>query len=422
MSVAYRRWELGGGAPGVGYNKKITGSPAQVHHHQYGSVDGTAVLRRQQQQHQQQHQPHEPCNLSSFSIYMQQCPSAASAGTTATAAVAATTTGKLQVMAATHSTLSLPDHQAAAAQEKAEEVERWGMMQMGHAGMGGCGHKLPVTSMRLSSSNVPRQFCSVQGGLSLMMNPPLKGEESAAPTTAEACTTATTATPDALQRVHEVSHTASSRGVVVGVFLPEEQCMKKKQELLPLAASSSPSSSSSSICDGREQSSCSSQEDTCGDVEAQSAYRGPLDQMSALESSLPIKRPGLSKFFGGKSRSFSSLADVSSVSDLAKPNNPYAKRRRLGLNSSLDRHRSYPPISRASVAGISKKSSNRSSTLTVAVKLGSLTEEDKNYAAALPGSRISGTRTTPSRSFSLTDLPVVSNPSSPPSRRSFAHP
>jgi hypothetical protein len=119
-----------------------------------------------------------------------------------------------------------------------------------------------------------------------MMNPPLKGEESAAPTTAEDCTTAT---PDALQRVHEVSHTASSRGVVVGVFLPEEQCVNKKQELLPLAASSSPSSSSSSICDGREQSSCSSQEDTCGDVEAQSAYRGPLDQMSALESSLPIK-------------------------------------------------------------------------------------------------------------------------------------
>jgi hypothetical protein len=307
MSVAYRRWELGGGAPGVGYNKKITGSPAQVHHHQYGSVDGTAVLRRQQQQHQQQHQPHEPCNLSSFSIYMQQCPSAASAGTTATAAVAATTTGKLQVMAATHSTLSLPDHQAAAAQEKAEEVERWGMMQMGHAGMGGCGHKLPVTSMRLSSSNVPRQFCSVQGGLSLMMNPPPKGEESAAPTTAEDCTTSTTATPDALQRVHEVSHTASSRGVVVGVFLPEEQCVKKKQELLPLAASSSPSSSSSSICDDREQSSCSSQEDTCGDVEAQSAFRGPLDQMSALESSLPIKyEPFFYSFSLSISISFSS--------------------------------------------------------------------------------------------------------------------
>jgi hypothetical protein len=51
---------------------------------------------------------------------MQQCPSAASSGTVATAIAAATTTGKLQVMAATHYTLSLLDHQAAAAQEKAE--------------------------------------------------------------------------------------------------------------------------------------------------------------------------------------------------------------------------------------------------------------------------------------------------------------
>jgi len=46
--------------------------------------------------------------------------------------------------------------------------------------------------------------------------------------------------------------------VVVGVFLPEEQCVKK-EDLLPLAASSSSSLSCSSTCDGREQSSCSSQ-------------------------------------------------------------------------------------------------------------------------------------------------------------------
>jgi hypothetical protein len=98
---------------------------------------------------------------------MQQCPSAASAGTVASAIAAATTTGKLQVVAATHSTLSLLDQQAAAAQEKAERV-------------------------------------------------------------------------------------------VVGIFLSEEQCVKK-EDLLPLAASSSPSKSCSSICDGREQSSCSSQ-------------------------------------------------------------------------------------------------------------------------------------------------------------------
>ncbi len=96
-------------------------------------------------------------------------PSAASAGTVASAIAAATTTGKLHVMAATHSTLSLLDQQAAPAQEKAERV-------------------------------------------------------------------------------------------VVGVFLSEEQCVKKKEDLLPLAASSSsPSLSFSSICDGRKQSSCSSQ-------------------------------------------------------------------------------------------------------------------------------------------------------------------
>jgi hypothetical protein len=53
---------------------------------------------------------------------MRQCPSAASAGTVASAIAAATTTGKLQFMAATHSTLSLLDQQAAAAQEKAERI------------------------------------------------------------------------------------------------------------------------------------------------------------------------------------------------------------------------------------------------------------------------------------------------------------
>ncbi|CAK9189533.1 unnamed protein product [Sphagnum troendelagicum] len=46
--------------------------------------------------------------------------------------------------------------------------------------------------------------------------------------------------------------------VVVGVFLPEKQCVKK-EDFLSLAVSSSPSLSCSSICDGREQSSYSSQ-------------------------------------------------------------------------------------------------------------------------------------------------------------------
>ncbi len=135
------------------------------------------------------------------------------------------------------------------------------------------------------------------------------------------------------------------------------------------------------------------------------------------------RRPGLSKFFGGKARSFSSLADVSTTSDLEKPNNPYAKRRRMGGNGGpLNRPRSYPHLLRASLAGISKKTTNRS-TLTIAIKLGGLTEENKDYVAALPGaSRSHWTKTIPSRSFSLTDLPVVSRHASPPFRKSFAQP
>jgi hypothetical protein len=64
------------------------------------------------------------------------------------------------------------------AQEKVEEVKRWGMMQMGHVRIGGYGHKPLITSMKFSSNKALRQFSNVQGGLNLMMNPPLKGEES----------------------------------------------------------------------------------------------------------------------------------------------------------------------------------------------------------------------------------------------------
>ncbi|CAK9253875.1 unnamed protein product [Sphagnum jensenii] len=230
---------------------------------------------------------------------------------------------------------------------------------------------------------------------------------------------------------------STTRVVQLPETVPDEQRQCANFKVEPSAPLSPSSSSSSSIFDRRDllqQSSCSSEDTTsAGDSEAQSAFRGPLHQMSALESSLPIKRPGLSKFFGGKSRSFSSLADVSSVSDLAKPNNPYAKRRRMGAGggfsgASLDRHKTfYPRLS--SAAGISKKpvtNKSSSSTLTIAVKLGGLTKQDRDSSSAadLPAfsSRTHGlTRTTPLRSFSLTDLPVVSNPSFSPFERSLAH-
>ncbi|XP_047160488.1 protein OXIDATIVE STRESS 3 LIKE 2-like [Vigna umbellata] len=51
----------------------------------------------------------------------------------------------------------------------------------------------------------------------------------------------------------------------------------------------------------------------------------PLSDMSSIFQQLPIKR-GLSKFYQGKSQSFTSLTNVRSLEDLAKPEKPYNKR------------------------------------------------------------------------------------------------
>ncbi|KAL1804885.1 hypothetical protein ACET3Z_027953 [Daucus carota] len=52
-----------------------------------------------------------------------------------------------------------------------------------------------------------------------------------------------------------------------------------------------------------------------------SSSSGPLFELSELMDHLPIKR-GLSDFFKGKSQSFTSLASVKSLEDLAKKQNP----------------------------------------------------------------------------------------------------
>ncbi|KAL3527378.1 hypothetical protein ACH5RR_012034 [Cinchona calisaya] len=52
---------------------------------------------------------------------------------------------------------------------------------------------------------------------------------------------------------------------------------------------------------------------------------GPLQDLSCLLQELPFKR-GLSKHYNGKSQSFTSLANVRCLEDLAKPENPYNKK------------------------------------------------------------------------------------------------
>ncbi|XP_057956971.1 protein OXIDATIVE STRESS 3 LIKE 5 [Malania oleifera] len=64
--------------------------------------------------------------------------------------------------------------------------------------------------------------------------------------------------------------------------------------------------------------------------EVQSKFSRCFGSLGSLEESLPIKR-GLSNHFSGKSKSFANLAEVSRVEDLAKPENPFNKRRRTLL-------------------------------------------------------------------------------------------
>ncbi|CAH8384116.1 unnamed protein product [Eruca vesicaria subsp. sativa] len=72
------------------------------------------------------------------------------------------------------------------------------------------------------------------------------------------------------------------------------------------------SCSLSSMCSSSDL----TEEDDDDDVSSSSS-NGPLEDLSDLMSHLPIKR-GLSKFYEGKSQSFTSLANVTSLEDLMK--------------------------------------------------------------------------------------------------------
>lgn len=168
-------------------------------------------------------------------------------------------------------------------------------------------------------------------------------------------------------------------------------------------------SSSSIGCDNCSSSSIDDDDETSGDMEVESKLKGPLDSMAELEDSLPIKR-GLSNFFSGKSKSFTCLSDVASVKDLAKPENPYNKRRRnlLAYGNSWEKNRFHPP--RNGSAGISKKAMHTSkSTLALAVAMSKSedsSEKDENDAhlpPLPPQGRWQRNFASP-RSFSLTDL------------------
>ncbi|KAL6974611.1 hypothetical protein U1Q18_028794 [Sarracenia purpurea var. burkii] len=198
------------------------------------------------------------------------------------------------------------------------------------------------------------------------------------------------------------------------------------------------SSSSSSIGRNSDSSGGESDDDgKNGDGEVQSSYKGPLGTLEALEEVLPMKR-GISKFYCGKSRSFTSLAaavSCSSIKEIAKPENAYTRKRKnlLAYSTFWDKNRDTPL--RSNSGSISKKlASSSKSTLALAMTTSSYesNNNNENFSSSPPtlcrpplhprGRRSSNYESSPSppkrnfspwRSFSLSDLQcaVATNPS-----------
>lgn len=124
--------------------------------------------------------------------------------------------------------------------------------------------------------------------------------------------------------------------------------------------------------------------------EVQSEYKGgPLDSLDALEDVLPVKK-SISKFYCGKSKSFTSLSDAascSSIKDITKPENEYSRKRKnlLAFNSFLDKNCNRNL--RSSNSGISKRPTNSRSTLALATMNCSETNsgETSNSNSSSPG-------------------------------------
>ncbi|PRQ23858.1 hypothetical protein RchiOBHm_Chr6g0266031 [Rosa chinensis] len=67
--------------------------------------------------------------------------------------------------------------------------------------------------------------------------------------------------------------------------------------------------------------------------------------MGALRSSLPRNQRGLSRYYSGKARSFTCMADVRCLEDLKKPERPDAKKRKKHTEKkNFAVPAPYPPI------------------------------------------------------------------------------
>ncbi|XP_008799772.2 uncharacterized protein LOC103714343 [Phoenix dactylifera] len=93
----------------------------------------------------------------------------------------------------------------------------------------------------------------------------------------------------------------------------------------------------------------------------------PLDGLSPLVAQLPVKR-GLSKYYQGKSQSYSSLSDVRCLADLPKKETPYERRTKSckSYEGGLDGSPKSNHIPGTSRKTVSKKASGGSCASSIA--------------------------------------------------------
>ncbi|KAA8546250.1 hypothetical protein F0562_003011 [Nyssa sinensis] len=163
---------------------------------------------------------------------------------------------------------------------------------------------------------------------------------------------------------------------------------KEEREEGALDSSKSNSSSIGKNSDLSESGRSSADAEDSGDSEVQSSYKGPLNAMESLEEVLPIRR-GISKFYDGKSKSFTTLAHAStcssSIKDIVKPENAYTRKRRNLLTSRL-----------VYGGGISKRVASSSQTRLAFVVARS--ENNTNLISTSPSSLVQFQSPSPSQS------------------------
>ncbi|XVF48890.1 hypothetical protein PTKIN_Ptkin03bG0224800 [Pterospermum kingtungense] len=197
-------------------------------------------------------------------------------------------------------------------------------------------------------------------------------------------------------------------------------CLGEEREEDDLGSCSSSSIGRNSDVSGES----SSDGEDSTEAEVQSQLKGPLDSIDALEEVLPM-RGGISKFYNGKSKSFTCLAAAaaaSSVKEFAKPEYNRKRKNLLAHRSLLDKNRNRPL--RNSGNEISKRLANSNWSMVAAGNatsssdLNSISSPSSNLPPLHPQYKKSATirsssPTTrpnpPCRSFSLSDLQFVAS-------------